>query len=187
MLRTGHSVAQSCVVGAQNGVTKSGARFSQRLRTYRRNGRRFGEGCDLVRGQCGALSKGADEQSSRKGARAGNGPGALVSRCPFPIGGRAAIVAAGGAMTTIHDLLEPVATLLELPGWARSSSHGAGDGAVRGRAAASRGHARRTTAFAPTLAAASCSGLEFLVGADIIATVTAPLTWESSACSARSC
>ena len=44
----------------------------------------------IGQGPCGTLSKGADEQSSRKGARAGNGPGALHS---VPVRGR---VASGG-------------------------------------------------------------------------------------------
>ena len=82
-------------------------------------------------------------------------------------------------MTSIHQLLEPVTLLLEVAGvtailvatliatytFVRALHRGA-----------------TTTAYEQyraNLGRGILLGLEFLVGADIIATVTAPLTWES--------
>ena len=50
---------------------------ARRHRSHCPNGRRFGEDWFGVNG-FGTIFKGADEQSSRKGARTGNGPGALL-------------------------------------------------------------------------------------------------------------
>ena len=122
-----------------------------------------------------ALSKGADEQSSRKGARAGNGPGALRLGAD-----RGKLAPAGGiAMTSIHHLLEPVALLLEFAGVlviliATLLATATFVGALR------RGGAKIAyEQYRANLGRGILLGLEFLVGADIIATVTAPLTWES--------
>ena len=81
-------------------------------------------------------------------------------------------------MTSIHYLLEPVAIFLELAGVAaivvatlvatytyfRALRHDATKAYEQYRANLGRG---------------ILLGLEFLVGADIIATVTSPLSWES--------
>ena len=82
-------------------------------------------------------------------------------------------------MTSIHTLLEPVAMLLEL----------AGVGAILVATliatytfarALRRGTAKSAyEQYRANLGRGILLGLEFLVGADIIATVTAPLTWES--------
>ena len=82
-------------------------------------------------------------------------------------------------MTSIHTLLEPVAMLLELAGvaailvatliatytFARALRRGTAKSAYE--------------QYRANLGRGILLGLEFLVGADIIATVTAPLTWES--------
>ncbi len=82
-------------------------------------------------------------------------------------------------MTTIHDMLEPASLLLEVGGvaiiliaallaTARFFTQ------VRG------GEIKRAyEGYRANLGRGILLGLEFLVGADIIATVTAPLTWES--------
>ena len=82
-------------------------------------------------------------------------------------------------MVAIHTLLEPVAWFLEL----------AGVGAIliatliaSAQFAAALRHGERKRAYEQyraNLGRGILLGLEFLVGADIIATVTAPLTWES--------
>jgi uncharacterized membrane protein len=83
------------------------------------------------------------------------------------------------AMTSIHTLLEPVAMLLELAGVAAIlvATLLATYTFVR----ASIGGSTRTAyeQYRANLGRGILLGLEFLVGADIIATVTAPLTWES--------
>ena len=82
-------------------------------------------------------------------------------------------------MNSIHGLLEPVAMLLELAGvgviviatliatamFVRALGKGAAKPAYE--------------QYRANLGRGILLGLEFLVGADIIATVTAPLTWES--------
>ena len=121
-----------------------------------------------------ALSKGADEQSSRKGARAGNGPGALHFAAD-----RGTLSPGEPAMTSIHQMLEPVALLLEVAGVAAIliATLVATVTFVR----ALRGGAVTTAyeQYRANLGRGILLGLEFLVGADIIATVTAPLTWQS--------
>ncbi len=82
-------------------------------------------------------------------------------------------------MTSIHHLLEPVAMLLELAGVAAIliATLLATYTFVR---ALRRGETRVAyEQYRANLGRGILLGLEFLVGADIIATVTAPLTWES--------
>ncbi|MDQ3078686.1 MAG: DUF1622 domain-containing protein [Pseudomonadota bacterium] len=82
-------------------------------------------------------------------------------------------------MTSIHNLLEPVALLLELAGVAVIVIATLISTATFLRAL------RRTTVkpayeqYRANLGRGILLGLEFLIGADIIATVTSPLTWES--------
>jgi uncharacterized membrane protein len=82
-------------------------------------------------------------------------------------------------MTSIHDLLEPVALLFELVGVAAIVIATLISTATFLRAF------RRTTVkiayeqYRANLGRGILLGLEFLIGADIIATVTSPLTWES--------
>jgi uncharacterized membrane protein len=82
-------------------------------------------------------------------------------------------------MTSIHDLLEPVALLFELVGVAAIVIATLISTATFLRAV------RRTTVktayeqYRANLGRGILLGLEFLIGADIIATVTSPLTWES--------
>ena len=82
-------------------------------------------------------------------------------------------------MTSIHRLLEPVAVLLEVAGVAAIliATLVATFTFVR----ALRGGAATTAyeQYRANLGRGILLGLEFLVGADIIFTVTAPLTWES--------
>jgi len=82
-------------------------------------------------------------------------------------------------MTSIHSLLEPVVLLLELAGVAAIliATLIATVAFVR----ALRGGAVKTAyeQYRANLGRGILLGLEFLVGADIVATVTAPLTWES--------
>ncbi len=82
-------------------------------------------------------------------------------------------------MTSIHNLLEPVALLLELAGVAVIVIATLISTATFLRAL------RRTTVktayeqYRANLGRGILLGLEILIGADIIATVTSPLTWES--------
>lgn len=82
-------------------------------------------------------------------------------------------------MTSIHALLEPVARLLEIAGVAAilvatllATAAFLRD--LRGQKATSAYEHYRAN-----LGRGILLGLEFLVGSDIIATVTAPITWES--------
>jgi len=82
-------------------------------------------------------------------------------------------------MTSIHSLLEPVVMILELAGVAAiliatlaatvTFVRALRDGAVK----------TAYQQYRANLSRGILLGLEFLVGADIVATVTAPLTWES--------
>jgi uncharacterized membrane protein len=82
-------------------------------------------------------------------------------------------------MTTIHQWLEPVAWMLEIAGVAAILV--ATLIATWTYARALRGGAARAAyeQYRANLGRGILLGLEFLVGSDIIATVTAPLTWES--------
>ena len=82
-------------------------------------------------------------------------------------------------MTAIHDLLEPVARLLEIAGVAAILI--ASVAATARFFAALRRHdsKRAYERYRADLGRGILLGLEFLVGADIIATVTAPLSWQS--------
>ena len=82
-------------------------------------------------------------------------------------------------MTLIHALLEPVVLLLEVTGVAAIlvATLFATITFVR---ALRRGTATSAyEQYRANLGRGILLGLEFLVGADIVATVTAPLTWES--------
>ncbi len=82
-------------------------------------------------------------------------------------------------MNSIHTILEPVALILEVAGVAAilvatlvATAHFF--------AAVRRKEGKRAyEGYRANLGRGILLGLEFLVGADIIATVTAPLTWES--------
>jgi uncharacterized membrane protein len=80
---------------------------------------------------------------------------------------------------TIHQLLEPVARLLEIAGVAAIliATLLATAAFVRDL----RGHdaTKAYQHYRANLGRGILLGLEFLVGSDIIATVTAPITWES--------
>ncbi|MCY7398414.1 MAG: DUF1622 domain-containing protein [Sphingomonas bacterium] len=82
-------------------------------------------------------------------------------------------------MTSIHQLLEPVAIALEVAGVAAILIATLIATVTFGRAL--RGGSAKTAyeQYRANLGRGILLGLEFLVGADIIATVTAPLTWES--------
>ena len=82
-------------------------------------------------------------------------------------------------MTNIHGLLEPVAQLLEIAGVAAILVASLVATLIYVRAL--RGGKARAAyeQYRANLGRGILLGLEFLVGADIIATVTAPLTWES--------
>jgi uncharacterized membrane protein len=74
--------------------------------------------------------------------------------------------------------MEPVARLLELAGVAAiliAVVYATGRFLLDLR----RGESKAYSAYRANLGRGILLGLEFLVGADIIATVTAPLTWES--------
>ena len=81
-------------------------------------------------------------------------------------------------MTSIHHLLEPVAIFLELAGVAAIvvATLIATFTYIR---ALRRDATKAYEQYRANLGRGILLGLEFLVGADIIATVTAPLTWES--------
>ena len=82
-------------------------------------------------------------------------------------------------MANIHQLLDPVAQLLEIAGVAAILVAALLATLVYMRALRS-GEARTAyEQYRANLGRGILLGLEFLVGADIIATVTAPLTWES--------
>jgi len=82
-------------------------------------------------------------------------------------------------MTSVHQLLEPVALALEVAGVAAILITTLIATLTFGRAL--RGGSAKTAyeQYRANLGRGILLGLEFLVGADIIATVTAPLTWES--------
>ena len=81
-------------------------------------------------------------------------------------------------MTSIQELLGPVALLLEIAGVAAIliATMLATFTYVR---ALRRREQRAFEHYRANLGRGILLGIEFLVGADIIATVTAPLTWES--------
>jgi len=81
-------------------------------------------------------------------------------------------------MTMIHSLLEPVAIFLELAGVAAiviATLIATYTYIVALRRNATRAYEQ----YRANLGRGILLGLEFLVGADIIATVTSPLSWES--------
>ena len=82
-------------------------------------------------------------------------------------------------MTSIYRLLEPVAWLLEVAGVAVILLATLIATVIFVKAL--RGGARKSAyeQYRANLGRGILLGLEFLVGADIIATVTAPLTWQS--------
>ena len=81
-------------------------------------------------------------------------------------------------MTSIHHLLEPVAIFLEMAGVAAIvvATLLATYTYVR---ALRRDATKAYEQYRANLGRGILLGLEFLVGADIIATVTSPLSWES--------
>ena len=82
-------------------------------------------------------------------------------------------------MKSIHLLLEPAALLLEIVG-VTVILVAAIYATAQYLAALRTGDAKRSyERYRANLGRGILLGLEFLVGADIIATVTAPLTWES--------
>jgi uncharacterized membrane protein len=82
-------------------------------------------------------------------------------------------------MTSIHDLLEPVARLLEIAGVA-AILIATLIATCRFLVAIRRRDGKRAIErYRADLGRGILLGLEFLVGSDIIATVTAPLTWQS--------
>ena len=82
-------------------------------------------------------------------------------------------------MADIHQLLEPVARLLEIAGVAAILIATLLATAAFVRAWRRDGTTAAYEQYRANLGRGILLGLEFLVGADIIATVTAPLTWES--------
>jgi len=82
-------------------------------------------------------------------------------------------------MTSIHYLLEPVALLLELAGVAAILVATLISTAIFVRAVRRGTGKTAYEQYRANLGRGILLGLEFLIGADIIATVTAPLTWES--------
>ncbi len=82
-------------------------------------------------------------------------------------------------MSSIHPILEAVALLLELAGVAAILIATLFATATFARSLR-RGEAKRAyEQYRANLGRGILLGLEFLVGADIIATVTAPLTWNT--------
>jgi uncharacterized membrane protein len=82
-------------------------------------------------------------------------------------------------MTSVHAMLEPVAIVLELAGVAAIVG-AALFASVTFVAALRRGETKKAyEQYRANLGRGILLGLEFLVGADIIFTVTAPLTWQS--------
>jgi uncharacterized membrane protein len=82
-------------------------------------------------------------------------------------------------MTSIHELLEPVARLLEIAGVAAILIATLLATVAFVRALRGSGPKIAYEQYRANLGRGILLGLEFLVGSDIIATVTAPLTWES--------
>ncbi len=82
-------------------------------------------------------------------------------------------------MTSIHYLLEPVALLLELAGVAAILVATLISTAIFVRAVRRGTGKTAYEQYRANLGRGILLGLEFLIGADIIATVTAPLTWDS--------
>ena len=82
-------------------------------------------------------------------------------------------------MGDFHTLLEPVARLLELAGVAAILIATLLATVAFVRAWRRDGTTTAYEQYRANLGRGILLGLEFLVGADIIATVTAPLTWES--------
>ncbi len=82
-------------------------------------------------------------------------------------------------MTSIHAFLEPVAVLLEVAGVGAILIATLFATATFVRALSSGSRRTAYEQYRANLGRGILLGLEFLVGADIIATVTAPLTWES--------
>ena len=82
-------------------------------------------------------------------------------------------------MTSIHQLLEPVTLVLELAGVAAIVIATLIASVTFVRALRSGDAKSAYEQYRANLGRGILLGLEFLVGADIIATVTAPLTWES--------
>jgi uncharacterized membrane protein len=82
-------------------------------------------------------------------------------------------------MPNIHQLLEPVALLLEIAGVAAILIATLLATAAFVRAWRRDGTTTAYEQYRANLGRGILLGLEFLVGADIIATVTAPLTWQS--------
>jgi uncharacterized membrane protein len=82
-------------------------------------------------------------------------------------------------MTNIHQLLEPVALLLEFAGVAAILVATLLATAAFVRTWRQSGATIAYDQYRANLGRGILLGLEFLVGADIIATVTAPLTWDS--------
>ncbi len=82
-------------------------------------------------------------------------------------------------MTSIHTVLEPVAAALEVAGVAVIVGATILATVVFVRAVRHRDAKTAYEQYRANLGRGILLGLEFLIGADIIATVTSPLTWES--------
>ncbi len=82
-------------------------------------------------------------------------------------------------MTSIHQLLAPVAVLLELAGVTAILIGALISTTIFLRALRSAETRTAYERYRANLGRGILLGLEFLIGADIIATVTSPLTWES--------
>ncbi|MDQ3077411.1 MAG: DUF1622 domain-containing protein [Pseudomonadota bacterium] len=82
-------------------------------------------------------------------------------------------------MSSIHQYLEPVALLLEVAGVAAILITTLLATATFVRALRNGETKRAYEQYRANLGRGILLGLEFLIGADIIATVTAPLTWET--------
>ena len=82
-------------------------------------------------------------------------------------------------MTSIHAVLEPVAVALEVAGVAVIVGATILATIVFIRAVRNRDAKTAYEQYRANLGRGILLGLEFLIGADIIATVTSPLTWES--------
>ena len=82
-------------------------------------------------------------------------------------------------MTSIHAVLEPVAVALEVAGVAVIVGATILATIVFIRAVRHRDAKTAYEQYRANLGRGILLGLEFLIGADIIATVTSPLTWES--------
>lgn len=82
-------------------------------------------------------------------------------------------------MKTVHALLEPVAVALEVTGVLIIVGAALLATVVFARALRRRGIKTAYEQYRANLGRGILLGLEFLIGADIIATVTSPLTWDS--------